>query len=93
MHNITDYQRLNDVTTQDSYPLPCINQIMDQVQGSKYFSKFDMKSGYNQLRIKPGQEWLTVFITPYRVYQCNVMTFGFMNTPPIFQRFVDNMLY
>jgi Reverse transcriptase (RNA-dependent DNA polymerase)/dUTPase len=90
---VIDYQRLNNITTQDSYPLPCIDQIMDQVRGSKYFSKFDMKSGYNQLRIKPGQEWLTVFITPYGVYQCNVMTFGSLNAPPVFQRFVDDMLY
>jgi Reverse transcriptase (RNA-dependent DNA polymerase) len=52
-----------------------------------------MKLGYNQLRVKLGQEWLTAFITPYRVYQCNVMTFGFMNAPPVFQRFVDEMLY
>jgi dUTPase/Reverse transcriptase (RNA-dependent DNA polymerase) len=86
---VIDYQRLNNVTTQYSYPLPCIDQIMDQVQGCKYFLKFNMKSGYNQLRIKPRQEWLTAFIMPYGVYQCNVMTFGFMNAPPIFQRFVD----
>jgi hypothetical protein len=48
---------------------------MDQVRGSTIFSKFNMKLGYNQLCIKLGQEWMTAFITPYGVYQCNVMTF------------------
>jgi len=66
---------------------------MDQVRGSKVFSKFDMKSGYNQLCVKKGQEWLTAFNTPEGPFQLNVMTFGFMNTPPIFQRFVDDHIY
>jgi len=90
---VIDYRRLNDVTIRDSYPLPRIDQIMDQVRGSKIFSKFDMKSGYNQLRIKEGQEWLTTFNTPEGPYQMNVMTFGFMNAPPAFQRFVDDHIY
>jgi dUTP pyrophosphatase len=76
---VIDYRRLNDMTTRDSYPLPRIDQIMAQVCSSKFFSKFNMKSGYNQLGIKAGQEWLTTFITPYGIYQCNVMTFRFMN--------------
>jgi deoxyuridine 5'-triphosphate nucleotidohydrolase len=90
---VIDYCRLNDVTIRDSYPLPHINQIMDQVKGSRYFSKFDMKSGYNQLCIKEGHEWMTAFITPHGVFQLNVMTFGFMNAPLVFQRFMDDLLY
>jgi len=90
---VIDYRRLNDVTVRDSYPLPRIDQIMDQVRGSKIFSKFDMKSGYNQIRVKPGKEWLTAFVTSQGVFQMNVMTFGFMNAPPVFQRFVDDHIY
>ena len=90
---VINYQKLNDVTICDSYPLPRINQIMDQVQGSCYFSKFNMKSGYNQLRIKLGQEWLTAFVTPFSTYQMNVMTFGFMNAPPVFQWFMNDFIY
>ena len=90
---VIDYRKLNDVTIQDSYPLPRIDQIMDQVRGSQYFSKFNMKSGYNQLRIKPGQEWLTAFVTPFGTYQMNVMTFGFMNAPPVFQWFMNDFVY
>jgi hypothetical protein len=66
---------------------------MDQVKGSRYFLKFDMKSGYNQLHIKEGHEWMTAFITPHGVFQLNVMTFGFMNAPPVFQRLMDDLLY
>ena len=90
---VIDYRRLNDITIRDAYPLPRIDQIMDQVRGSKFFSKFDMKSGYNQLCVKEGQEWLTAFNTPEGPFQLNVMMFGFMNAPPIFQRFVDDHIY
>ena len=90
---VIDYRKLNDVTIRDSYLLPRIDQIMDQVQGSRYFSKFDMKSGYNQLRVKPGQEWLTAFVTPFGTYQMNMMTFRFMNAPPVFQRFMNDFIY
>jgi len=77
---VIDYRRLNDITIRDAYPLPRIDQIMDQVRGSKVFSKFDMKSGYNQLRVKEGQEWLTAFNTPEGPFQLNVMTFGSSTT-------------
>ena len=77
----------------DSYPLPHIDQIMDQVRGSKWFSKFDMKSGYNQLHIREGDEWLTAFITPRGLWETNVMTFGHMNALPFFQRFMDDKVY
>ena len=82
---VIDYRKLNDVTVRDAYPMPRIDQIMDQVRGSTIFSTFDMKLGYNQLRVKPGQEWLTAFNTPDGLYQTNVMTFGFMNAPAFFQ--------
>ena len=52
-----------------------------------------MKSGYNQLCIKAGDEWKIAFVTPHGTYQLNVMTFRLMNAPPVFQRFVDDLLY
>jgi len=66
---------------------------MDRVKGSKIFSKFDMKSSYNQIWIKEGQEWLTAFNTPDRPHQSNVLTFGLMNTLPHFQKFMNDHLY
>jgi hypothetical protein len=88
-----DYRRLNEITIRDSYPLPCIDQIMDQVRGSKIFPKFDMKSSYNQIRIKEGHEYLTTFITHRGPFQSNVLGFGQMNAPPFFQRFMDDHIY
>jgi hypothetical protein len=55
---------------------------MDQVKGSQIFSKFDMKSAYNQIRIREGDEYLTTFITHQGTFQSNVMGFGQMNAPP-----------
>ena len=66
---------------------------MDWVKGSQVFSKFNMKSRYNQIRIKEGQEWLTAFNTPDGPFQSNVLTFGLMNAPPHFQKFVNDHLY
>jgi len=90
---VIDYRKLNDITIRNAYPLPCIDQIMDQVKGSQIFSKFNMKSGYNQIHIKEGQEWLTAFNTPDGPHQSNVLTFGLMNAPPHFQKFVNDHLY
>jgi len=55
------------------------------MQGAKLFSKFDLKMGYNQLRIKPEDRWKTTFMTPDGPYMMNVMTFGFANAPAYFQ--------
>ena len=90
---VINYQKLNDITIQDTYPLPQINQIMDHIKGSRVFSKFNMKSGYNQICIKEGQEWLTAFNMPDSPFQSNVLTFGLMNAPPHFQKFVNDHLY
>ena len=82
---VIDYQKLNKITIKDSYPLPCIDEMMDRLCGSEYFTKFDLKSGYNQIRIRPGDEWKTTFMTPFGPYRMKVMTFGFANAPPCFQ--------
>ena len=82
---VIDYWKLNKITVKDSYLLPHINEMMDQLCRSEYFTKFNLKSGYNQIRIRPSNEWKTTFMTPFRLYQMKVMTFGFANAPPCFQ--------
>ena len=89
---VIDYRKLNDITIKDSFPLPRIDEMLERMQGSKIFSKFDLKMGYNQLRIQPGNEWKTAFMTPDGPFLMNVMTFGFANAPPCFQRWMSDVL-
>ena len=89
---VIDYWKLNEITIKDSYPLPRINEMMDRIRGSKIFMKLDLKSGYNQIRIRPGDEWKTTFMTPFGPFRLRVMTFGFANAPPCFQQYMNKVL-
>jgi hypothetical protein len=89
---VIDYQKLNDITTRDSYPLPRIDEMLEQMQGTKIFSKFNLKMGYNQLWVKPEDIWKTAFMTPDGPYIMNVMTFGFAGAPSFFQRWMMDIL-
>ena len=82
---VINYQKLNEITIKDSYLLPCINEMMDRICRLEFFTKFDLKSGYNQICIRPGDEWKTTFMTPFGPFQMKVMTFSFANAPPCFQ--------
>ena len=64
-----DYRELNRVTFKNKYPLPWINDLMDQVRGSKVFSKLDLASGYHQMRVEESNVPLTAFQTRYGSYE------------------------
>jgi len=87
-----DYKRLNAVTIRNSYPLPLINDIIERVKGAKYFTKLDLRSAYNLIRIKEGDEYKTAFRTKYGHYEYLVMPFGLKNAPAIFQSFINSVL-
>ena len=89
---VIDYWKLNDITVKDSFPLLRIDEMLEQMQDSKIFLKFNLKMGYNQLCIQPGDEWKTAFMTPDGPFVMNVMTFGFTNAPPHFQRWMSEVL-
>jgi len=89
---VINYRKINDITIKDGFPLPRIDEMLERMQGSKIFSKFNLKNGYHQLRIKSGDEWKVTFMTPDGPYMPHMMTFGLCNAPPYFQRWMSDVL-
>ncbi|UYV61724.1 hypothetical protein LAZ67_1006165, partial [Cordylochernes scorpioides] len=87
-----DHRKLNDVTVKDVYPIPRIDDVMDTLQGSKYFSAIDLRSGYWQVEIEEKDKEKTAFTTTHGLYEFNVMPFGLCNAPATFERNMDNVL-
>ena len=84
-----DYRYLNDWTIKNAYPLPLISEIMDKLKGAKYFTKLDVRWGYNNVRIKKGDEWKAAFKTNKGLFEPTVMFFGMCNSPATFQGMMD----
>ena len=87
-----DYPGLNAVTIPNRYPLPLMQELQDRVQGARYFTKMDLKNGFNLIRIRDGDEWKTAFRTRYGLYEFNVMPFGLTNAPSTFQDMMNHIL-
>jgi hypothetical protein len=87
-----DYRGLNAMTVQDSYPIPILGQLLNQLQGCKFFTKIDLKAAFNLLRVAEGNEWKTAFCTPWGLHEYLVMLFGLANAPACFQRFIQYVL-
>jgi hypothetical protein len=74
------------------YPLPLIQELCDQVKGAKYFSKFDIQWGFNNVQIKDGDEWKAAFRTNMGLFKPTVMFFSLTNSPATFQAMMDKIL-
>ena len=87
-----DYRGLNAVTIKNRYPLPLINETLNQLSKARMFSKLDIISAFNRLRIREGDEKLTAFRTRFGLFEYLVMPFGLCNGPASFQHFINDTL-
>ncbi|EUC60435.1 Transposon Tf2-1 polyprotein, putative [Rhizoctonia solani AG-3 Rhs1AP] len=87
-----DYRKLNAITVKNRYPLPLQQDLVEKLQGAKIYTKLDLRWGYNNVRIREGDEWKTAFRTKYGHFEYLVMPFGLTNAPAAFQHFMNDLL-
>ncbi|KAK3532671.1 hypothetical protein QTP86_027655 [Hemibagrus guttatus] len=87
-----DYRALNRITVKFRYPLPLVPAALEHLRSATLFTKLDLRSAYNLIRIREGDEWKTAFITPTGHYVYLVMPYGLANAPSVFQDFIHEVL-
>jgi len=92
MRFCVDYRKLNAVTKKDSFPLPLINDVLDSLHDTNYFTTLDMKSGYFQIQLDPATKEKTAFVTHNDLLHFKVLPFGLTNSPATFQRLMSHIL-
>jgi len=88
---VQDYRALNSMTVKNKYPLLLISELVSQLRGAQYFTKLDVCWGFNNVRIKPGDEWKAAFRTNRGMFEPLVMFFGMTNSPTTFQMMMNDI--
>ena len=88
---VQNYQYLNEWTIKNNYPFPLISDVLENI-GTKVFTKMDLRWGYNNMRIKEGDEWKAAFTMPEGSFKPTIMFFGLTNSPATFQAIINELL-
>jgi len=90
---VQDYQALNSMTVKNKYSLPPISELVSQLCRARYFTKLDVQWGFNNVHIKPRDEWKAAFWTNRGLFEPLVMFFGMTNSPATFQTMMNNIFW
>jgi hypothetical protein len=88
---VQDYRALNAITRKNHYPLPLINDLIHRLKDAHYFTKLDIRWGYNNVRIREGDKWKAAFRTNGGLFEPLVMYFGLTNSPATFQTMMNEI--
>ena len=88
---VQDYRALNAITVKNKYPLPLISELIETLRGAKYFTKLNVRWGFNNVRMKEGDKWKAAFRTNRGLFEPLVMFFCLTNSPAMFKTMMNDI--